>query len=58
MRLGLIYTQSYVISFNEVSATAEDGSKYSLSRSDEGIPALLDTGTLLNIFRPLFSSQF
>lgn len=37
---------------NEVSATAEDGSKSSLSRSDEGIPALLDTDTLLNIFPP------
>lgn len=52
MRLGLIYTQSYVIPFNEVSVTAENGSKSSLSRSDEGIPALLDTGTLPNIFPP------
>ncbi|KAH0595284.1 hypothetical protein MHUMG1_07034 [Metarhizium humberi] len=52
MTVHPFHGKSYVISFNEVSATAEDGSKYSLSRSDEGIPALLDTGTLLNIFPP------
>ncbi|KID82334.1 secreted aspartic proteinase, partial [Metarhizium majus ARSEF 297] len=44
--------KSYVISFNEVSSIAEDGSKSSLIRSDQGIPALLDTGAYLNTFPP------
>ncbi|KAM3540013.1 hypothetical protein ARSEF1564_007086 [Beauveria bassiana] len=44
--------KSYVISFNEVSSTAEDGSKSSLSRSKQGFPALLDTGSALNTFPP------
>ncbi|KID77473.1 secreted aspartic proteinase, partial [Metarhizium brunneum ARSEF 3297] len=52
MTVHPFHGKDYVISFNEVSATAENGSKSSLSRSDEGIPALLDTGTLLNKFPP------
>ncbi|KAM3472908.1 hypothetical protein MY8738_008645 [Beauveria namnaoensis] len=44
--------KSYVISFNEVSSTAKDGSKSSLSPSKQGIPALIDTGSTTNYFPP------